>query len=66
MRLIAIALAWITSVLTMLLVAGHGPWAGRPLIGFGGHGVHSGDIPVVLLWAAAMYCCWVLWRRSEP
>lgn len=67
MRLIAIVMAWITSVLTLLLIAGHGPWAGRALITLDSvHGLNTGDIPVLFLWAASMYCCWDLWGRGDP
>lgn len=62
--LIATAAVAIT-VLTVLLVAGHGPWAGGPLIGLGSdHGLNVGDVPVVAAWAAGMAACVTLWRRG--
>ena len=50
-RLIAIAVYLVVSILALLLVAGHGPWTGRVLFTVSdSHGMHSGDVPVVLLW----------------
>lgn len=67
MRVVAIVLAWITSVMTLLLVAGHGPWAGRVLVSFTpNRGLNVGDVLVLGLWGLAMYCCAWLWRRGEP
>lgn len=67
MRLIAVVQAWVASVMALLLIAGHGPWAGRALITVDDvHGLNAGDVPVLLLWAGSMYCSWVLWRRGEP
>jgi hypothetical protein len=48
----------------LLLLAGHGPWTGSVLLSIGstGHGIHTGDLPVLGLWAGAMICCWRIWR----
>ncbi|ANH38234.1 hypothetical protein I601_1803 [Nocardioides dokdonensis FR1436] len=65
-RLIAIAVYLVTSVLALLLIAGHGPWAGRVLFRVSeSHGFNTGDVPVILLWAAAMACCAALWRDTR-
>lgn len=65
-RAIAILLALVISVLALLLLAGHGPWAGRTLIELGGrHGLNTGDIPVLLLWAVGMGGCGYLVLRRE-
>lgn len=62
-RLVAVGVYLVVSVLAVLLIAGHGPWAGRVLFTVGGgHGVNSGDVPVVLLWACGLYLSWLLWR----
>ena len=67
MRLVSIAVAWIISVLTLLLLAGHSPWAGPLLVGVGDtHGLKVGDLPVLGLWLAGMVCSWFLWRWAEP
>ncbi|GEP33620.1 hypothetical protein NSZ01_13880 [Nocardioides szechwanensis] len=64
-RAIAILLALVISLLALLLLAGHGPWSGRTLIDFGGrHGLNTGDLPVLLLWAVGMGgCSYLLFRR---
>lgn len=47
------------------LLAGHGPWAGRELVGFtGSHGLNVGDVPVIVTWLVGMACCWRLWREG--
>ena len=62
---IAVLLALVVSVLTVLLLAGHGPWAGETMLDFGGgHGLNTGDIPVLLLWVVGMAGCAHLVRRS--
>ncbi len=59
-----IALALILSVLTLLLLAGHGPWSGDVILQLDdARGVNSGDLVVVPLWLAGMACCAWLWRR---
>ena len=66
-RLIAIAVYLVVSILALLLVAGHGPWTGRVLFTVSdSHGMHSGDVPVVLLWLAGMACSVALWRDDSP
>lgn len=67
MRLVAIALAEVVTVLALLLVAGQGPWSGRQLLAIDdAHGIHAGDIPIFGLWALGMYCCVWLWREGAP
>ncbi len=59
-----IALALILSILTLLLLAGHGPWSGHLILEFDDdHGVNSGDLIIAPLWLAGMACCAWLWRR---
>jgi hypothetical protein len=65
-RAVAVLLALVLSLLTLLLLAGHGPWAGRTLIELGGrHGLNTGDIPVLLLWAVGMAGCVYLMSRRD-
>lgn len=66
-RLIAIAIYLIVSILALFLVAGHGPWTGRVLFTVSeSHGMHAGDVPVILLWLAGMGCSVALWRDDSP
>lgn len=42
----------ILSALTLLLLAGHGPWAGQLLWRLDeAHGINVGDVPVLAMWA---------------
>jgi hypothetical protein len=43
------------SALALLLIAGHGPWAGPTLIDVSqGHGLNVGDVPVLGAWVAGL------------
>lgn len=65
-RLVAVGVYLVVSVLAVLLIAGHGPWAGRVLLDVGGgHGVNTGDVPVLLLWAGGLWMAWLLWRGDS-
>ncbi|WP_134739922.1 hypothetical protein [Nocardioides sp. 503] len=65
-RAVVVLIALAVSGLTVLLIAGHGPWAGRTLIAFSPrHGLNSGDLPVLLLWAVAMAGCGYLLLRRD-
>ena len=67
MRLVSIVLGEIVTIMTVLLIAGHGSWAGRVLISVGDtHGLHAGDLPVLVMWASAMVSCVWLWRHGAP
>jgi hypothetical protein len=62
---VAVVFASMTLV-TLMLLAGHGPWAGRPILSFfGGHGLNTGDIVPLAAWAVSAVSCAVLWRRSR-
>jgi hypothetical protein len=64
-RVVAALLALVISVLTALLIAGHGPWAGPTLIAFNPYrGINAGDVPVLALWAVGMAGCGYLLRKS--
>jgi hypothetical protein len=53
------------SLVTAMLLAGHGPWAGRPVLHlFGEHGLNTGDLVPLTAWAVSAVSCAVLWRRS--
>ncbi len=59
-----IGVALVLSVLTALLIAGHGPWAGQTLVEFTSrHGLNTGDVPVLVLWIVGMLGCGYLLRR---
>ena len=61
--LIAVAAA-VISVLAVMLIAGHGPWAGKTLLTISDeHGLNAGDLPVLAAWVAGVSACAVLWRR---
>ncbi|WP_182524750.1 hypothetical protein [Nocardioides dongkuii] len=52
--------------LMLLLIAGHGPWAGEPLWQVSdSHGINTGDIPVLVIWAAGMLAAGLLLRRDD-
>jgi len=61
---VVVLLGMVLTVLTLLLLAGHGPWAGRQLIAFNVyHGINTGDVPVILLWLTGMSGCVYLLRK---
>ena len=50
--------------LMVLLIAGHGPWAGHEIVQISpGHGVNDGDVPVFAAWLLGLLCCWRVWRN---
>ena len=58
-------LALALSVLSLALVGTTRSWQGHTLLGFGdGHGIDTGDLPVVAIWVVGMGACTVLWRRA--
>ena len=60
-RFVAVLLAVLTA-LTLLLLIGHGPWAGGDLVAItDSYLLNTGDIPVILAWALGAFCCWRLW-----
>ena len=64
-RLIAVGFYLVPSVLCVLLIAGHGPWAGGLLWEVSiGHGLNTGDLPVLTLWGVSLWMCWLLWRDA--
>ena len=61
---VAIVFASMTLV-TLMLLAGHGPWAGRPILPVSHeHGLNTGDVVPLAAWVASAVSCAVLWRRS--
>ncbi|MDN4174496.1 hypothetical protein QWY28_16165 [Nocardioides sp. SOB77] len=63
---LVLVLAGVLSVLTSLLIAGHGPWAGPTVLKLSpNHGLNLGDIPVLGLWALGMGACAALARRDQ-
>ncbi len=54
-RLSALVIAAVLSAFAVLLLTGHYVGEGPILVGLGyGHGIHAGDLLVVLGWAAAV------------
>lgn len=52
------------TLVTLMLLAGHGPWAGRPLLGFSSnHGLNTGDVIPLAAWLVSAVCCVRLWRQ---
>ena len=63
-RAVVVLLGLVLSVLTLLLIAGHGPWAGSTLVAFDdSHGLNTGDVPVLVLWVVGMAGCGYLVRK---
>ena len=53
------------SALTVLLLAGHGPWSGEVLVSVTRHhGLNVGDLPVLAIWAIGTTACALLWQRT--
>ncbi|MBC9735617.1 hypothetical protein [Nocardioides marmotae] len=66
-RTLALVLAGVLTALTGLLIAGHGPWAGPPVLALSpSHGLNLGDIPVLGLWGLGLLGCAALWRSGAP
>lgn len=62
---LVLVLFGLLTVLTLLLLAGHGPWAGDIIWTYNeSHGLHRGDVPVLGAWAVGAVCCALLLRRS--
>lgn len=59
-------LAGVLTVLTLLLLAGHGPWAGPVVWGWSAsHGLNFGDLPVLAAYGIGLGCCTWLWRYPQ-
>lgn len=64
-RELAIVVAAALTGLMMLLIAGHGPWAGEVIFKVAPtHGINSGDLPVIGLWLVGMAGVVLLARRD--
>ena len=64
-RLLALVVAGVITVLAVLLIAGHGPWAGPTLVALSArHGLNVGDVPVLGLWLVGLGACVLLARRG--
>jgi hypothetical protein len=50
---------------TLMLLAGHGPWSGHTLVALSGsHGLNSGDLVPLAAWLAGAACCAYIWRGT--
>jgi hypothetical protein len=53
--LAAAVVAAALTLLTLLLIAGHGPWAGPTVLQVSqGHGLNLGDVPVLGAWLVGL------------
>jgi hypothetical protein len=65
-RAVVVLLALILNVFVFLVLAGHSRWAGHVIVRLdANHGLNSGDVPVLILWAVGMVCCWQLVREPR-
>lgn len=63
-RRLLLAVAAGHTMLMLLLIAGHGPWAGPVILTVtADHGLNVGDIPVLLVWGAVMWLLFTLDRQ---
>ena len=61
---LAALVACCLTFVTALLLAGHGPWAGRTILAVTfDHGLNTGDIPVLIAWAVGLVACGLLGRE---
>ena len=61
-----VLLACVLTGLTLMLLLGHGPWAGHELFAVSeSHGLNSGDVPVLVAYVIGLFGCVQLWRRRK-
>ena len=64
--LMVVLLLGVLSALTLLLLAGHGPWSGDTIWRLDeNHGLNSGDVPVLGMWAIGAALSLGLLRRDQ-
>jgi hypothetical protein len=52
--------------LMLMSVAGHTPWDGTVLLSITtSHGLHEGDVPVLVAWLLGLLGCGWLWRNQS-
>ena len=62
--LVVMLVAGVITALTLMLLAGHGPWSGRTVWQVTpNHGLNTGDVPVLAFWGVGMLACLLLLRR---
>ncbi|KQP65671.1 hypothetical protein ASF47_07950 [Nocardioides sp. Leaf285] len=65
-RLLAVGFFLALTVLALLLLAGHGPWAGESFWAFDeSHGLNTGDVPVLAIWGMGVVGCVLLWTHDS-
>ena len=65
-RGVVLLLVGVLTVLTLLLLAGHGPWAGPVVWEWSAsHGLNVGDLPVLAAYGVGAGVLRWLWGRSE-
>lgn len=60
---LTVAVASLT-VLVLMQLSVQGPQVGRVLFGLGSHGLHTGDLPALAIWAVGTAACVIGWRRT--
>ncbi|KQQ42936.1 hypothetical protein [Nocardioides sp. Leaf307] len=64
-RVAAVGLFVTLTVCALLLVAGHGWWAGATFWSLDAdHGLNTGDVPVIASWGVGSVACWLLWSSA--
>lgn len=62
----AVVVLWSMSLVTLLLLAGHGPWSGRTIVSVTDvHGLNVGDLVPLGAWVVVAACCVWLWRDAD-
>jgi hypothetical protein len=65
-RVVVLLLAAALTALVAIAVAGHDPEAGRVIWNVSDrHGLHSGDLLPLGIWAVGLIGCLVLWRDDR-
>lgn len=63
---LALIAAGTSTLLMLLLIAGHGPWSGATIWDVTeNHGINVGDLPVLGLWLVGLAACGLLVRRVD-
>ena len=65
-RGVVVLLGAVLTLLTLLLLAGHGPWAGSVIWALSSyHGLNMGDLPVLGAYVIGLGCCVWLWGAEQ-
>lgn len=65
-RILVAGLAGLLSFFALTLMYGDGPGSGEVVWAPAAeHGVNTGDVPIIVLWAVGLVACGVLFRRAD-